>query len=103
MSYKTNYHLIDWSKPLAFEPRQRAIGPRSSLPFPMVLSDTMDPVQSQLDGRYYDSKSRLRATYKDAGVIEIGTDAARFKKPKKKRPDRSEERRVGKECRARGW
>jgi len=88
MNYKANYHLIDWSKPLDVERRQRERGPRSSLPFPMVLSDTMEPVQSQLDGRYYDSKSRLRATYKNAGVIEIGTDAARFKKPKKKRPDR---------------
>jgi hypothetical protein len=88
MSYKTNYHLIDWSKPLAVEPRRCERGPRSSLPFPMVLSDTMEPVQSQLDGRIYDSKSAIRATYKNAGVIEVGTDSARFKKPKKKRPDR---------------
>jgi hypothetical protein len=88
MSYKQNYHLIDWSKPLTAEPRQREYGPRSSLPFPMVLSDTMEPVQSQLDGRMYDSKSSLRATYKDAGVLEIGNDPARFKTPEKPKVDR---------------
>lgn len=88
MSYKQNYHLIDWSAPLIVDRRERATGPRSSLSFPMVLSDTMEPVQSQLDGRFYDSKSKLRATYKDAGVIEIGNDPARFKTKAPVKPDR---------------
>lgn len=56
----------------------------------MLLSDTMDPVQSQLDGKLYDSKSRLRRTYRDAGVVEVGNDSSvtapkPFKKPP---PDR---------------
>jgi len=54
---------------------------RSDLGAPMVISDTMDPVQSQLDGRLYDSKSKLRATYKAAGVVEVGNDVKTTPKP----------------------
>lgn len=68
----------------------RPRGPRSHLPAPQVIGDTMDPVQSMLDGKLYDSKSRLRATYREAGVVEVGndpsvTDPKPFRKPK---PDR---------------
>lgn len=63
---------------------------RSDLPAPMVIGDSMDPVQSMLDGKLYDSKAALRATYKQAGVVEVGNDSSvlepkPFKKPK---PDR---------------
>lgn len=56
---------------------------------PMIISDTMDPIQSMLDGKMYDSKSRLRRTYKEGGVTEVGNDSSvmdpkPFKKP---RPD----------------
>lgn len=61
---------------------------RSSIPAPMVVCDTMDPVRSQLDGRMYTSKSALRRTYKDAGVIEVGNDPARHRKPAPLKPDR---------------
>lgn len=52
----------------------------------------MPAVQSMLDGKMYDSKAALRATYKAAGVTEVGNDPAimspkPFKKP---RPKRSE-------------
>lgn len=57
---------------------------RSSLPFPHVMSDVMEPVQSMLDGKIYDSKSALRATYRAAGVTEVGNDPARLRKPKRK-------------------
>lgn len=58
---------------------------RSSLPCPRLASDHMAPVQSMLDGRLYDSKSALRATYRAAGVTEVGNDPARLRprqKPK---------------------
>lgn len=63
---------------------------RSHLPAPGVIIDTMAPVQSMLDGKMYDSKSALRATYKAAGVTEVGNDSSvldpkPFRKPK---PDR---------------
>lgn len=65
---------------------------KSDLPAPMLIADTMDPVRSQLDGKYYDSKAALRSTYKAAGVVEVGNDSSvldpkPFKKPKPKRED----------------
>lgn len=56
-------------------------GPRSSLPMPMVISDTMDAVRSMADGKYHDSKSHLRKTYKDRGYTEIGNEAPRTNAP----------------------
>lgn len=65
---------------------------RSDLPGPMIITDTMDPVQSMASGAYYESKSALRAEYKRLGVTEVGTDSSitdpkPFKKPK---PDRQQ-------------
>lgn len=55
---------------------QRPTGKRSNLGCPMIVGDTMQPVQSMLDGKMYDSKSALRATYKAAGVVEVGNDSS---------------------------
>jgi hypothetical protein len=65
---------------------------RSDIPAPMLVRDGMEPVQSQLDGKLYDSKSALRQTYKHAGVIEVGNDAQRFKPTirEKAKPDRKQ-------------
>ena len=44
---------------------------------PMILSDSLggvNGVQSQADGQHYDSKSNLRRHYREAGVVEVGTD-----------------------------
>lgn len=49
---------------------------RSELSAPMLALDTMKPVQSMLDGKMYDSKSKLRATYKQAGMVEVGNDSS---------------------------
>ena len=69
-----------------YEPWPEACRPvkvqnRSHMPAPRVIGDVMEPVTSQLDGRTYDSKSRLRKTYKDAGVTEVGTDAVTERTP----------------------
>lgn len=59
---------------------------RSSLPAPHFVCDTMPETQSMLDGKYYTSKSELRATYKAAGMIELGNEEmAPFKAPEKDR------------------
>lgn len=61
---------------------------RSELSGPYIASDTMQPVKSMLDGKLYDSKSKLRSTYRAAGVTEVGNDPA-IKRPfKKPKPDR---------------
>lgn len=71
--------------------------PDEALSAPMVYSDVMEPVQSMLDGKMYDSKRALRATYLPSGnkegkyYTEVGNDPSitapkPFKKPK---PDRA--------------
>lgn len=70
--------------------------PEEAISAPMVIRDGMEPVQSMLDGKMYDSKRALRATYRPSGnkegkyYTEVGNDSAimepkPFKKPK---PDR---------------
>ena len=49
-------------------------GPRSGLPAPAVRSDTIDALRGMHDGRLYDSKASLRASYKAHGVREVGTE-----------------------------
>lgn len=61
---------------------------RASHGCPAVIGDTMAPVQSMLDGKLYDSKAALRATYKAAGVTEVGNDPAIRRKQPKPKPDR---------------
>jgi hypothetical protein len=41
---------------------------------PMVISDCQPHLQSQTNGKFYDSKSELRKEYRRAGVIEVGND-----------------------------
>lgn len=65
---------------------------RSDLASPMLIRDGMDPVQSQLDGKMYESKSALRQTYKQAGVVEVGNDSSvidpkPYRKPRPRRED----------------
>lgn len=62
---------------------------RSFFPAPMISTDSMAPVQSMLDGKMYDSKSAIRATYKQAGMVEVGNDPARHRPHVKPKPDRS--------------
>lgn len=49
-----------------------------------VISDTMQPVQGQHDGKMYDSKAKLRASYRAHGLVEVGNDPARFRRPSPK-------------------
>lgn len=73
-----------------FVPPEEAVRPhlaRSGLPTPQVVTDTMEPVRSMLDGRMYDSKAALRATYRAAGVTEVGNDAPTKRGPRPE-PDR---------------
>lgn len=44
----------------------------SQFPAPRLISDNIDYVQSMLDGKHYTSKSKLRSTYRAAGVEEVG-------------------------------
>jgi hypothetical protein len=89
MSYRDNFALIDFSKEIVVERRPPRPQPKlSDLPCPRIASDIMDPVQSQVDGKMYDSKSGIRRSYKETGHEEIGNDPARlrpFVRPKNDR------------------
>ena len=47
----------------------------SHLPRPYVISDQLPDLRGMHDGKFYDSKSKLRRSYRAAGVIELGSDA----------------------------
>lgn len=77
------WHDLDQAWPSTCYPKIEI--KRSDMPCPRLATDHMTPVQSMLDGRMYDSKSALRATYRAAGVTEVGNDPARLRprqKPK---------------------
>jgi hypothetical protein len=57
----------------------------------MVIRDGMDAVQSMLDGQMYESKSSLRRTYRQAGVVEVGNDSS-YTDPEKVRSQAPNER-----------
>lgn len=52
---------------------------QGELKTPMLISDSLGlrGVQSQVDGREYDSKSNLRKHYRQSGVIEVGNDVCK--------------------------
>lgn len=53
---------------------------RSSLPCPMLITDSIEPTQSMADGQTYTSKAALRRTYRADGnpqgkeYVEVGND-----------------------------
>lgn len=63
---------------------------RSDLSAPMIIPDTIGAVQSQLTGKFYDSKSSLRKEYKAHGVVEMGNDKQDMKAPKKPQVSKEE-------------
>ena len=42
--------------------------------FPAIIRDTMEPVRSMASGAMHDSKSALRAEYRERGYEELGND-----------------------------
>lgn len=67
-------------------------GPRSSLPLPYVISDTMDATE-QVDGKFYESKSEFRAVGKALGLIEVGNEKLPPRVRSSKQPGFKEKRR----------
>lgn len=84
------WHALDrWNDNCRPEPNWL----RSELASPSFISDNLESlgglngIQSQADGRWHTSKSKLRADYRALGMIELGNDKPPpFKKPK---PDRA--------------
>jgi hypothetical protein len=72
--------------------KDRISAPRSDLPMPMVISDTMDPVE-QVDGKFYTSKRQYRAVGKSLGLIEVGNEKIKPKGRASSNPQMRESRR----------
>jgi hypothetical protein len=47
---------------------------------PNIISDTM-PLTEQVDGRFYDSKSKFRAVGRALGLTEVGNEKREPKRP----------------------
>lgn len=47
---------------------------RSELAAPMVVSDSLDYMESQFDGKRYTSKRRYRAELRGRGYVEVGNE-----------------------------
>jgi hypothetical protein len=71
-AFQNNFAAIDFSKEIVLpEPKAERPAPkRSDLPCPRLASDIMDPVQSQVSGKMYDSKSALRRVPRDRAYRE---------------------------------
>ena len=53
-----------------------------------VADDSMSPVFNHADGKMYDSKSKMRETYRRMGLLEVGNDKVSkyFSKTRKSQP-----------------
>jgi hypothetical protein len=72
--YRENFKNIDWSVTIQTYRAPRPRGQRSDFGCPMLIRDDIGAVMSQLDGKYYDSRSGLYQSYKQGGarIIEAG-------------------------------
>ena len=72
----------DLEKPWPHNCRKPDDRQRSDLEFPYLSLDTMEPVQSMLDGQFYTSKAALRESYKEhnrvngTSIVEVGDDSS---------------------------
>lgn len=86
-AYRAGYDRIVWKPLPPVERKPAAPVARADLPCPRVIGDGMEPTE-HVDGKFYDSKSAYRAVTRAHGMVEIGNDPARFRKPEKPKPDR---------------
>lgn len=63
--------LVEKFGPLDVRPPRQ----RSDLPAPSYISDGLADIRGMHDGKTYSSKAALRASYRQAGVVELGNDA----------------------------
>jgi hypothetical protein len=66
-----NGELVEKGGPLDVRP----VPARSHLRCPMVNMDSIGDLRSMADGKLNSSKSALRRGYKNASVVELGSDA----------------------------
>ncbi len=60
----------------------------TAIPVPYFISDTTEPLQHPIDGKFYTSKSTFSKITRQAGAIEVGNDPARLRPREKPKTDR---------------
>jgi len=58
------------------------------MPRPMVISDTIQTVQSMVSGERFESKTQLRRHYKANGMVEVGNETNAMMKLAAQKPER---------------
>lgn len=66
-AYKQGYDRIKWHPLPAPEKPAPAPSRRAAFPTPMMIRDTIDPIQSMADGKWHDSKASLYRSYRPEG------------------------------------
>lgn len=79
------HYVEEW--PLSCYP-VAAQGQSDSLPIPYFISDTTEPLQHPIDGKFYTSKSTFSKITRQAGAIEVGNDPARLRPREKPKADK---------------
>lgn len=70
-----------WCKQrMTFVPAEEFQPPASA--GPIVMTDTMDAIRSEADGKHYDSKSAYRRGLRAAGCVEVGNEPIHQAPPK---------------------
>jgi len=67
------------NEPKYWSDKAGEFGKRSSLQAPMIMNDNVE-VRSMSDGKIYTSKAKLRQSYRDQGIVEMGNERPKPKK-----------------------
>lgn len=80
MNYKDNFKLIDWSKGKPYVDHMRIDHRKKEKGRVVVLND-IQPYRNMIDGGWITSRSQHKAFLKQHGVIEVGNERIKPKKP----------------------
>lgn len=70
----SEWHSLDEPWPQACGSHFAVRSDGGTMKRPMVISDSLDGVQSMVSGERFDSKSQMRRHYKVNGVTEVGNE-----------------------------
>lgn len=84
----SDWHSLDEPWPQACVSHFAVRSDGGTMKRPMVISDTLNDVQSMVSGERFDSKTQLRKHYKANGVTEVGNEISATMKLAAQKPER---------------
>jgi hypothetical protein len=84
----SEWHSLDEPWPQACGSHFAVRSDGGTMKRPMVISDSLDSVQSMVSGERFDSKSQMRKHYRANGVTEVGNEISATMKLAAQKPDR---------------